>query len=308
MLDDNLIDLIRDYGLPLSQTSMFLEKIDATVKYIDSTTKNDSIIHFGYDQYRKEVKKAHDRIIFYAALFPLLGAAIIYFLSIAYDNYDNASVWFFMACVVFVIGGPWLIVILKLAYDLYLRYKYACKIKTYLNYLDYKNNLEKRGVNNFDYYLAGELGLGPKVNKAYGFRFRKTKRKILRQLIDELPVEKYGDAPKEGMYRNIAIHRFINHIFSIIFLLLAFRFLWLNDGKNYYFLEVFFLLGECFKHNWWVLVVAIFLLFVRARNTIPILDREQQIQDALQDYLKLHDQEVQKIIDNISTTDSEDLV
>lgn len=123
-----------------------------------------------------------------------------------------------------------------------------------------------------------------------------------------MPVEKYGDAPKEGMYRNIAIHRFINHIFSIVFLLLAFRFLWLNDGKDYNFLEVFFLLGECFKHNWWVLVVAIILLFVRATNTIPILDREQQIQDALQDYLKLHDQEVQKIIDNISITDSVDLV
>ena len=111
MLDDNLIDLIRDYGLPLSQTPMFLEKIDATVKYIDSTTKNDSIIYFGYDQYRKEVKKAHDRIIFYAALFPLLGGAIIYFLSIAYDN---GSFSFFIACLGFFIAGPWTRVIFTL--------------------------------------------------------------------------------------------------------------------------------------------------------------------------------------------------
>lgn len=306
MLDDNFIDLISDYGLPLSQAPFMLEKIDATVKYIDSTTKIDSIIHFGYNQYRKEVKKAHDRIFFYAVPLLLLGGVITYFLTMANDYVTSA--FGLIACVGFFIGGPCIIVLLKMGYDLYLRFKYASKIKMYLNYLDYKNNLEKRGVNNFDYYLAGELGLGPKVNKAYGFRFRKTKRKTLRQLIDELPVEKYGDAPKEGMYRNIAIHRFINHIFTIVFLLLTFRFLWLNDGKNYSFFEVFSQLGQCLKHNWWVLVVAIILLFVRARNTIPILDREQQIQDALQDYLKLHDQEVQKIIDNISATDSVDLV
>lgn len=303
MLDDNFIDLIRDYGLPTSPSGLMLDKIDATVHYIDQHTSVTSILHFDYKKYKKEKKFGQDYIMPYA-IFMFSPIIIGFVLSNYYFTvFDRIFVTAVVIQFVMVFG-----LFCLFCFHMYLRYKYASKIKMYLNYLDYKNNLEKRGVNNFDYYLAGELGLGPKVNKAYGFRFRKTKRKILRQLIDELPVEKYGDAPKEGMYRNIAIHRFINHIFSIVFLLLAFRFLWLNDGKNYNFLETFFLLGQCFKHNWWVLVVAIILLFVRVRNTIPILDREQQIQDALQDYLKFHYQEVQKIIDNISTTDSEDLV
>lgn len=303
MLDDNFIDLIRDYGLPTSPSGLMLNKIDATVHYIDQHTSVTSILHFDYKKYKKEKRFGQDYILPYG-IFMFSPIAIGFVLSnYYYSEFDRIFITSIFIQFMMVFGLAFLF-----CFHMYLRYKYASKIKIYLNYLDYKNNLEKRGVNNFDYYLAGELGLGPKVNKAYGFRFRKTKRKILRQLIDELPVEKYGDAPKEGMYRNIVIHRFINHIFSIIFFLLLFRFLWLNDGKDYNFFETVFLLGECFKHNWWVLVVAIILLFVRARNTIPILDREQQIQDALQDYLKLHDQEVQKIIDNLSTTDSEDLV
>ncbi len=303
MLDDNFIDLIRDYGLPTSPSGLMLNKIDATVHYIDQHTSVTSILHFDYKKYKKEKRFGQDYILPYG-IFLFSPIAIGFVLAnYYYSVFDRIFFTAIFIQFMMVFG-----LIFMLGFHMYLRYKYASKIKTYLNYLDYKNNLEKRGVNNFDYYLAGELGLGPKVNKAYGFRFRKTKRKILRQLIDELPVEKYGDAPKEGMYRNIAIHRFINYIFSIVFLLLVFRFLWLNDGKNYNFFETLFLLGECFKYNWWVLVVAIILLFIRARNTIPIWVREQQIQDALQDYLKLHDQEVQKIIDNISTTDSEDLV
>ena len=306
MLDDNFIDLIRDYGLPTSPSGLMLNKIDATVHYIDQHTPVTSILHFDYKKYKKEKRFGQDYILPYGIF--LFSPLVIGFVLSNYYYSDStvfARIFFTTLFIQFMMVFG---LVFLLCFHMYLRYKYASKIKMYLNYLDYKNNLEKRGVNNFDYYLAGELGLGPKVNKAYGFRFRKTKRKILLQLIDELPVEKYGDAPKEGMYINIAIHRFINHIFSIIFLLLFFRFLWLNDGKNYSFFEVFSQLGQCFKHNWWVLVVAIILLFVRARNTIPILDREQQIQDALQDYLKLHDQEVQKIIDNISTTDSVDLV
>ena len=303
MLDDNFIDLIRDYGLPTSPSGLMLDKIDATVHYIDQHTSVTSILHFDYKKYKKEKKFGQDYIMPYAIF--MFSPIIIGFVLSNYYFTVFDRIFFTAIFIQFVmVFGLFCL----FCFHMYLRYKYASKIKMYLNYLDYKNNLEKRGVNNFDYYLAGELGLGPKVNKAYGFRFRKTKRKILRQLIDELPVEKYGDAPKDGMYRNIVILRFINHIFSIVFLLLAFRFLWLNDGKNYSIFEVFYQLGQCFKQNWWVLVVAVVLLFVRARNTIPILDREQQIQDALQGYLKLHDQEVQKIIDNISTTDSEDLV
>lgn len=305
MLDNNFIDLIRDYGLPTSPSVFMLDKIDATVHYIDQHTPVTSILHFDYKKYKKEKRFGQDYIFLYI-LFLFSPLVIAFVLTNYYsDPIAFGRIFFALLFIQFMMAFGF---VFLLCFHMYLRYKYASKIKMYLNYLDYKNNLEKRGVNNFDYYLAGELGLGPKVNNAYGFRFRKTKRKILRQLIDELPVEKYGDAPKEGMYRNIVIHRFINHIFTIVFLLLTFRFIWLNDGKNYSFFETLFLLGECFKHNWWVLVVAIILLFVRARNTIPILDREQQIQDALQDYLKLHDQEVQKIIDNISATDSEDLV
>lgn len=305
MLDNNFIDLIRDYGLPTSPSVFMLDKIDATVHYIDQHTPVTSILHFDYKKYKKEKRFGQDYIFLYI-LFLFSPLVIAFVLTNYYsDPIAFGRIFFALMFIQFMMAFGF---VFLQCFHMYLRYKYASKIKMYLNYLDYKNNLEKRGVNNFDYYLAGELGLGPKVNKAYGFRFRKTKRKILRQLIDELPVENYGDAPKEGMYRNIAIHRFINHIFSIIFLLLLFRFLWLNDGKNYSFFEVFSQLGQCFKHNWWVLVVAIILLIVRARNTIPILDREQQIQDALQDYLKLHDQEVQKIIDNISITDSEDFV
>lgn len=305
MLDNNFIDLIRDYGLPTSPSVFMLDKIDATVHYIDQHTPVTSILHFDYKKYKKEKRFGQDYIFLYILF--LFSPLVIGFVLTNYysDPIAFGRIFFALLFIQFIVGFGF---VYLLCFHMYLRYKYASKIKMYLNYLDYKNNLEKRGVNNFDYYLAGELGLGPKVNKAYGFRFRKTKRKILRQLIDELPVEKYGDAPKEGMYRNIVIHRFINHIFTIVFLLLLFRFLWLNDEKNYSFFEVFSQLGQCFKHNWWVLVVAIILLFVKVRNTIPILDREQQIQDALQDYLKLHDQEVQKIIDNISTTDSVDLV
>lgn len=302
MLDNNVIDLIRDYGLPTSPSVFMLDKIDATVHYIDQHTPVTSILHFDYKKYKKEKRFGQDYIFLYI-LFLFSPLVIAFVLTNYYsDPIAFGRIFFALLFIQFMMAFGF---VFLLCFHMYLRYKYASKIKMYLNYLDYKNNLEKRCVNNFDYYLAGELGLGPKVNKAYGFRFRKTKRKILRQLIDELPVEKYGDAPKEGMYRNIVIHRFINHIFTIVFLLLTFRFIWLNDGKNYYFLD---LLGQCFKHNWWVLVVAIILLFIRARNTIPIWVREQQIQDALQDYLKLHDQEVQKIIDNLSTTDSEDLV
>lgn len=305
MLDNNFIDLIRDYGLPTSPSVFMLDKIDATVHYIDQHTPVTSILHFDYKKYKKEKRFGQDYIFLYI-LFLFSPLVIAFVLTNYYsDPIAFGRIFFALLFIQFMMAFGF---VFLLCFHMYLRYKYASKIKMYLNYLDYKNNLEKRGLNNFDYYLAGELELGPKVNIAYGFRFRKTKRKILRQLIDELPVEKYGDAPKEGMYRNIVIHRFINHIFSIIFLLLLFRFLWLNDGKNYSFFEVFSQLGQCFKHNWWVLVVAIILLFVRARNTIPILDREQQIQDALQDYIKLHNQEVQKIIDNLSTTDSEDLV
>lgn len=303
MLDNSLIYLIRDYGLPTSPSGLMLNKIDATVHYIDQHTPVTSILHFDYKNYKKEKRFGQDYIFPYG-IFSFSPMVILFVVSNYYysDSTVLDRIFFALMFIQFMMVFG---LVFLFSFHMYLRYKYASKIKMYLNYLDYKNNLEKRGVNNFDYYLAGELGLGPKVNKAYGFRFRKTKRKILRQLIDELPVEKYGDAPKEGMYRNIVIHRFINHIFTIIFLLLTFRFIWLNDGKNYDFLD---LLGQCFKHNWWVLVVAVILLIVRVRNTIPILDREQQIQDALQDYLKLHDQEVQKIIDNISTTDSEDLV
>lgn len=303
MLDNSLIYLIRDYGLPTSPSGLMLNKIDATVQYIDQHTPVTSILHFDYKNYKKEKRFGQEYIFLYGIF--LFSPMVILFVVSSYYYSDPTVLDRIFFALMFIQFMMVFGLVFLFCFHMYLRYKYASKIKMYLNYLDYKNNLEKRGVNNFDYYIAGELGLGPKVNNAYGFRFRKTKRKILRQLIDELPVENYGDAPKEGMYRNIVIHRFINHIFSIIFLLLAFRFLWLNDGKNYNFLD---LLGQCFKHNWWVLVVAVILLFVRVRNTMPILEREQQIQDALQDYLKLHDQEVQKIIDNLSTSDSEDLV
>lgn len=303
MLDNSLIYLIRDYGLPTSPSGLMLNKIDAAVQYIDQHTPVTSILHFDYKNYKKEKRFGQEYIFLYGIF--LFSPMVILFVVSSYYYSDPTVLDRIFFALMFIQFMMVFGLVFLFCFHMYLRYKYASKIKMYLNYLDYKNNLEKRGVNNFDYYIAGELGLGPKVNNAYGFRFRKTKRKILRQLIDELPVENYGDAPKEGMYRNIVIHRFINHIFSIIFLLLAFRFLWLNDGKNYNFLD---LLGQCFKHNWWVLVVAVILLFVRVRNTMPILEREQQIQDALQDYLKLHDQEVQKIIDNLSTSDSEDLV
>lgn len=294
MFRNSLIELIKTHELPCSDKGMILDRIDATIKYIDLHTADNSIIHCNYKTYKRERKFCPNHFL-YIIFVPFVALLIIGILNTVF-NLSPSLAYKINGVILFVAFVCFATLLLMLFYYIYIYRKYKAKIKLYVNYLECR---ESHTINNFDYYLAGELGLGPKITKGYGFNFRRKKRKMQMDLIDELPVENYGPIPKKGMRLNIINHRFINKIIYVAYLLLLLRFLYVNDGQQHHLIEVVIWLVYCFRYNSWIFILVLYVGVMHLINIRPISRRIMQIEDALLDYIDNHKTEVDQILNKL---------